>query len=328
MGQFDTMAKKYLADNARFADAFNFKIYGGRQVLKAENLREMDTTEIVLPYGNDAKAPLQKFRDVMKIYSARHDDKVVYIVLGLEAQANLHYAMPVRNMLYDAMNYARQVGNAAKSYRKTSEGLRGDEYLSGFAKDDNIMPVVTLVLSFTDEPWDAPTSLHEMFTGIDEEVLALVPDYKINLLSPSDIDDEEFANFVTELGSVLQFVKHQNDEDMDWLSGNEERFEQVDFESAEMIKFLTGVEIGEKKGESVNMCRAWANSLEKARKEAREEAWQEAYNECEQKMGDAVSVATLTMIRNAMESFHLTAKEAMDGLKISAAEQARYAAQL
>ena len=38
------------------------------------------------------------------------DGRAAYVVLGVEAQDAVHYAMPVRCALYDAANYAGQVG--------------------------------------------------------------------------------------------------------------------------------------------------------------------------------------------------------------------------
>ena len=59
-----------------------------------------------------------RHRDLLKLYTAMQDERAIYLVLGLEVQALVHYAMPVRGMLYDALNYVRQVTEAAASYRK------------------------------------------------------------------------------------------------------------------------------------------------------------------------------------------------------------------
>ncbi len=56
-------------------------------------------------------------------------------------------------------------------------------------------------------------SLHEMFGKQDEEVLRLVPDYRINLISPEAMGDEEFAKFQSSLGAVLSFIKYQKNPD-------------------------------------------------------------------------------------------------------------------
>ena len=115
----DTITKDYVKDAGVFADIFNYYIYGGRQVILPEQLTERDSTKIALPYGADgAVIPVQKFRDVQKLYAAMTDGKIEYVLYGAENQAEIHYAMPVKNNLYDALEYAGQVEEAAKPHRK------------------------------------------------------------------------------------------------------------------------------------------------------------------------------------------------------------------
>ena len=58
--------------------------------------------------------------------------------------SRVHYAMPVKKILYDSMQYARQVTKAHNQEKgnKPSSG----EFLSGFYKTDRLIPVVTLVI--------------------------------------------------------------------------------------------------------------------------------------------------------------------------------------
>ena len=71
MADKDTVTKDYMQDSEHFADAFNFLLYGGRQVIKPEQLKPLDTTSIVLPYGEEGKpVPIQKYRDVLKMVTA------------------------------------------------------------------------------------------------------------------------------------------------------------------------------------------------------------------------------------------------------------------
>jgi len=288
MGAIDTETKAYLADTARVADACNFLIYGGEGIIKAEELHELDTTEIALPYGNGAKAPTQKFRDVLKLYTAMQDGRAVYLILGLELQSKVHYAFPVRGMLYDAINYAKQVSKISAAHRSNKDKMASEEFLSGFCKDDRIIPVITIVILFSPEKWDGPVSLHEMLAVQDSKLLDFVPDYKINLISPAEIADMDFGKFQTGLGAVMQFIKHQNDESMEWIK-EYERFENVDFESASVIKTITGTDIQIEKGESVNMCKAWENSLNKARQDAKAEGRNE---------GESVMLQALQMLKD------------------------------
>ena len=72
MGVKDTVTKDYMNDPRIFADAFNFFLYNGRQVVLPEKLHSIDTTMIGIPYGADgAGMPVQKFRDNMKCLSAK-----------------------------------------------------------------------------------------------------------------------------------------------------------------------------------------------------------------------------------------------------------------
>ena len=100
----NSVSKKYLQDKDRFADLFNFYLYDGQQVIQPEQLREMDTTAISLPYGQDGKvSSVQKQRDIIKVVSAMTDGHCDYLLLAIEVQSELHYAMPIKNMLYDVM---------------------------------------------------------------------------------------------------------------------------------------------------------------------------------------------------------------------------------
>ena len=74
------------------------------------------------------------------------------MLLGIENRTDIHYAMPVKNAIYDALQYGRQVSEIAARHRaerkhqnlekKVSDG----EYLAGFYKEDRLIPVITLVI--------------------------------------------------------------------------------------------------------------------------------------------------------------------------------------
>ena len=121
MGKIDIATKQYMSHRDIIADAFNFYIYDGRQVIKPEELQKIDTAEIALPYGNDADMAVQKLRDNLMLWSMAKDDEAVYVVLGIENQDKIHYAIAVKNMLYDALQYAKQVEEAKRSYRDRSK---------------------------------------------------------------------------------------------------------------------------------------------------------------------------------------------------------------
>ena len=60
MGKIDTIIKKYMENPIVFADAFNQFLYHGDQKINPTQLTELDTSEILIPYGvNDASVPEQ-----------------------------------------------------------------------------------------------------------------------------------------------------------------------------------------------------------------------------------------------------------------------------
>lgn len=63
LGRKDTISKKYMSDNVKFADAFNFYLYSGKQIIKPENLIERDITEIALPHKNGETYTVEKYRE-------------------------------------------------------------------------------------------------------------------------------------------------------------------------------------------------------------------------------------------------------------------------
>ncbi len=83
----DTITKDYVKDAGIFADIFNYYIYGGRQVIRPEQLTERDSTKIALPYVADsAVVSIQKFRDVQKLYAAMTDRKMEYVLYGTDVR--------------------------------------------------------------------------------------------------------------------------------------------------------------------------------------------------------------------------------------------------
>lgn len=55
--------------------------------------------------------------------------------------------------------------------------------MSGFWRTDRLIPVITLVIYFGSEAWDAPLSLKEMYSSTNNTVLAHAPNYHVNLLN-------------------------------------------------------------------------------------------------------------------------------------------------
>ena len=307
MGVKDTVTTKYMRQNEIFADAFNYFVYGGEQVINPESLEELDTCEVDVPYGGEkgAKQPVQRTRDVIKSVIAMMDKRTAYLLLAIENQSNIHYAMPVKNMVYDALQYAKQVEAAVASHKVSGDykGADSDEYLSGFMKEDRLLPVVTLVIYFDSKEWSGPLSIHDMFDKRDARVLALVPDYKINLLAPASIEDEDFGKFQSSLKEVLSFIKYARDKDeLKKVLDADESFRHLGREEVDVLNACVGAKIAVKEGEeAVDVCLAI----------------QQMNEEAVQKAAQKERISTLfANIKNLMEKMGWSAEQSMDVLSV------------
>ena len=255
MGTVDIVTKEYMRENAIFADVFNYLIYGGKKVIDPAGLTEVDTATSAV----GKKDALQKYRDVLKAAVIKQDEKMSYVLLGVENQTDVHYAMPVRNAIY-ALQYGKQVSDIAAGQRRSQKdysGKTGGEYLSGFLKEDHIKPVITLVIHFGAEEWDGPLSLHEMMPIRDMEILSYVENYRIHLIDPAKLTEEELNKFSTSMREVMGYIKYSNNKEklLDFLRTDTHK--SIEMNAARVIKTITKtpIKISEEK-EGIEMCQA------------------------------------------------------------------------
>jgi hypothetical protein len=299
MGTADIVTKEYMRGNAVFADAFNYLIYNGKKVIDPAKLKEIDPTEIALPFDDEEKAgkekdgedknrkaqgtewssvknepvrkktagragkktdAVQRYRDLLKFAVIKQDERTSYVLLGIENQTDVHYAMPVRNAIYDALQYGRQVADVAAGHRRNKNDFSGKnngEYLSGFLKEDHIRPVITLVIHFGAEEWDGPLSLHEMMSTRDMELLSFVENYRIHLIDPAKLTEEQLNKFSTSMREVIGYIKYSKNKDklLEFLRTDTHR--SIEMNAVRVIKTITNtpIEVSEEE-EEIEMCKA------------------------------------------------------------------------
>lgn len=192
------------------------------------------------------------------------------MLLGIENQSEIHYAMPVRTMNYDAMNYAAQVTEAGKKHRKQKDYVTPAEFLSGFGKGDKLTPVITLTVYWGAEKWDAPRSLHDMFSVKDRELLRFIDNYHLHLIIPNEITD--FEKFRTSVGEVLEIIKvSESKQDMEKVLNANPAFRELENEAVSVINVFTGINIQVNEKEArTDMCKAWEEQLERGKELGKE----------------------------------------------------------
>ena len=213
---------------------------------------------------------MQKLRDIFKNASIKYTGKSYVVLIGVENQSDIHYAIPVKNMFYDVMAYGNQVKETAKKHRKDKDTTTSDEFLSGFTKEDKLIPVITITVYLGTKEWDGPRKLSDMFGDVDEELLPFIPDYRINLLAPREITD--FTGFRTSIRQLFEVLQNAYDkEKMQEVLQNDEKFSKVDRETVEAINLFAGTDIDiDEKEEVIDMCKAWEEQKNEGREEGRE----------------------------------------------------------
>lgn len=300
MGTADIVTKEYMRENTVFADAFNYLIYNGKKVIDPANLKEIDPTEIALPFDDEEKAgkekdgedkkrkaqettewsslknepvrkktagragkktdAVQRYRDLLKSVVVKQDERTSYVLLGVENQTDVHYAMPVRNAIYDALQYGRQVADIAAEHRRNKKefsGKNNGEYLSGYLKEDHIRPVITLVIHFGAEEWDGPLSLHEMMSTRDMELLSFVENYRIHLIDPAKLTEEQLDQFSTSLKEVMGYIKYSKNKEQLLKFLQTDTHRSIEMNAVRVIKTITNtpIEVSEEE-EEIEMCKA------------------------------------------------------------------------
>jgi hypothetical protein len=281
MGKSDTISKELLQDNNYFADVVNNALFNGDRVVNPDELVELDSTELTVIEDETKNTAVQKQRDILKKAVILRDKKAVYVILGIENQTDINYAMPVRIMTYDAFRYSKQVEKAAKKHReetkkhrnkiKTVDGknITGAEFLSGWKKEDKLIPVITLTVYYGTDEWDGALSIHGMFAReIDEKILGMIPDYRISILEPKKINN--WDNFQTDIGALFHAIAVSDTEyGLDDLFDPEHgMYRNLDNEIVKAINFYTESNFCIEEGkERTDMCIAVQSSYEKAKSE-------------------------------------------------------------
>ena len=268
MGKPDVALKQWLRNKVRFADLFNGIVFKGEQIIKPEELTQVNNETNILINDKNSKNHIEhRWRDLTMQWHG-----VSLVLLAVENQQKVNYAMPIRTMLYDSLAYSDQIKLLwDKKSVEEKNTMDKDEFFSRFSKNDHLAPVITLVFYFGDKScWDGPTNLHEMF-DIDKSNSMLksalerfVPNYHINLLDISNIPDTSL--FKSDLHLILGMLEYRKDTEKlrEYALKHRDFFEQMDYDTRYATEVLLNTSNIFKKlldnsitdGGETNMCEA------------------------------------------------------------------------
>ena len=117
----DGYAKVFFSQNRRFADVINGGFCGGRQLVRPEDLQELDSED---------------HRGLRRDLIRKTAFGTNFVLIGLENQDTVNYRLPLQIMRYEVREYEKQAKEIVRTVRETrdvSQNLTGGESLyAGF----------------------------------------------------------------------------------------------------------------------------------------------------------------------------------------------------
>lgn len=285
MGKYDTCMKEFLQNKDRFADLFNGCCFQGRQIIRAEDLREASENYVItdkrLP-GKTRQKDTEIIRDVKMVLGSG----MVLQVLAVENQSYIDYAMPVRCMGYDAAEYRRQLKERKQERRllmnsenrPKNPAVSMDETLSGILSSDRLHPVYTLCLYSGTEPWDGPRKLSDMmaFDPQNKNLQSLFEEYHLHLFCINE--QHVFDAFRSDLKPLFQAINCRNNKKKMIELMKDESYSHLNEDTWDAIAVMTDnaamlqkkdLYKTENQKEEFNMCQALQELMQDERNEGR-----------------------------------------------------------
>ena len=263
----DIVTKNYFSQNKIFSKIFNYYLFDGKDVIKENDLIELDTNQVI-----SNPNLIKRERDILKEAIIKSDNNYDYLLLGIENQSKINNGMILRNLLYDSISYSNQALDIVNT--KNNAKIKLDRY-SGLSKNDKLKPVITLVIYFSYKKWTGAKDLHSMLYINDKELLKYIPNYKLNIIEPYNMTEEDFIKLGS-LSTLFRFIKASgNKDELNDLITKNESFKKTDVKMMELLNNILDLNIEIKNTEDINMCKA----IEDMKKDAKKEGKQEAINE-------------------------------------------------
>ena len=212
------ITKKRLEEHTDvFADIFNALVFHGKEVIKAEDLTPLPTTE---HHADENGVLRERTRDV---FMENKKQGVRYLLLGGENQDYIDNTMPLRCMGFDFASYDKQVKEYMDQNKKENKAAPYKKIHS----HQKLTPVITLVMYFNStNKWDGPTDLYGMLEipeELKENAQNYISNYNMNLVSMAELPPDVREHFKSDFRLVVEYLACKgNKEKIDMLMQNKE----------------------------------------------------------------------------------------------------------
>ncbi len=248
MGRKDTILKDFVQRNDVFADLCNAFIFGKKMISFAD-LQEQDGS------ADTGRTSMQ--RDVEKLCTVK-EHLPVRMMIGIENQNYIDYAIPVRIAQYDFADYGKQMRSYFRSRRKELKGRKVRNYPQEVTKGCVLIPVQTLVLYWGEGEWDGPLSLRGVMDDNHmQDQLCECNDYHVHLVCMRNLAKKQMDLIDTEdLKDVLDFLQAADHPEKMKQKLADGYFRAISDEAVDVISVLTDISIKKEEGRNNNMCYA------------------------------------------------------------------------
>ena len=186
---FDETAKRFFSDNQIFADVFNYLLYNGESVIKADDLVPY-STETVIKNGEKLD---KRLRDLLNEATIKEDGKNYYMLLGIEHQSTSEFFMIERVLNYEASQLLNQAENAKKGRL--------------------LKRVITIVIYTGEKEWKDPRSLYDTLSippSLMNWFNEFMPNRRLPLLDIRHIEDEAIERLGEPFSTIASLMKYQD----------------------------------------------------------------------------------------------------------------------
>ena len=288
MGKTEDVIMDYLSQPYIIADLFNGYIFHGEQIIKPEMLNELDSKGKLLledGKGNNRKDTfevMKKERDIVREVTIK-GKKLRIMICGIEQQTNVDYSMPLRTLAYDTLEYLKQAKKIEREHRRKKD-VSGKEFLSMFAKDDRLIPTVTIVFYTGEEPWDGVLNLDGLFEDMEglEMLLPYMVSAPLTVLHLYTVENTElYHSSLRQIFDLMPFTTNGAELE-NYMNTHEEEYSAIDSAASRVLACLLDLPMkteGEEKGDGNNMCDAVRQIKESSKEEGKREGKIVAYYE-------------------------------------------------
>ena len=126
-------------------------------------------------------------------------------------------------------------------------------------KDDRLHPIITLVISYSEDIWDGPLCLKDMVVEMPEKIERIFSDYKMNLVEIRKGNKYHFHN--EDVKTLFEVTRYIYEREFDQMK-KEYKDKKLSSEMLQVLGSVTGskelTELGEQETEVTGnkMCRA------------------------------------------------------------------------